>query len=436
MNKIAVFFFLGLVVQTSAIVVQDYSAAEAAPSSSGYDLDWGYVYNYKESSAVAVGGGWLLTAKHVADDPGTGALSVDGTDYLQQQIVYHPTADLALVRFDKAFPGSYDLYSGYIPASLTDPKLSVLMVGYGATGVVSTASWESAPGWSYGGKGVKRWGSQKIDDSSVVGSHFSLYFNLSNTTYEAGVGTGDSGGGVFYKEGATWKLAGIMTSVHADIYGYDYLNAMSMPFYADWVAETIPEPAAVGLIGFGSIGLFLARARRQRNLSGRTLLPIRHDEHLCDRFYEVKIEEATLREKLTESLVCLLKRRPHSRITLLSTSMEKIPSCMGRRIRFLRNLMVRVYSAVSHRMIAIKSAVTRIGTRGIDCMLDKISCGKMVRPMNARRSHPVKRSMVKGLDLFLDKICFDKVMLMNQQLQKYIRSAIKKAFMDYSIKDR
>ncbi len=50
MYKTAVFYFLGMVVPVSAIVVQDYSAAEAAPSSSGLDLDWGYVYNYKGSS--------------------------------------------------------------------------------------------------------------------------------------------------------------------------------------------------------------------------------------------------------------------------------------------------------------------------------------------------------------------------------------------------
>ena len=102
------FFFLSLVLPVSAIVVQDYTLAEAAPAG----LDWNYVYNYKGSSAVSVGEGWLLTAAHVADDGGDGSLTIGTTVYQQQQIEYHPNADLALVRYDKAFPGSYGLYTG------------------------------------------------------------------------------------------------------------------------------------------------------------------------------------------------------------------------------------------------------------------------------------------------------------------------------------
>ncbi len=90
MRKIAFFCILGLVMPVSAIVVQDYVAAEAAPSDAGLDLDWDYVYNYKGSSAVSVGGGWLLTAEHVADDGVSGSLTIDGMVYTQQEIVPHP----------------------------------------------------------------------------------------------------------------------------------------------------------------------------------------------------------------------------------------------------------------------------------------------------------------------------------------------------------
>ncbi len=98
-----------------------------------------------------------------------------------------------------------------------------------------------------------------------------MYFNSSRTDYEAGAGFGDSGGGVFYKG----QLAGITVSVGG---GFSVMNAMSMPYYADWIAaETIPEPAAIGLMGFGTIGLFLARTKRRRKLVGRSLFPIRGD---------------------------------------------------------------------------------------------------------------------------------------------------------------
>ena len=52
MYKITVFCLFGLVVPASAIVVQTNSIAESAP----VGFNWDYVYNYKGSSAVSVGG--------------------------------------------------------------------------------------------------------------------------------------------------------------------------------------------------------------------------------------------------------------------------------------------------------------------------------------------------------------------------------------------
>ena len=108
MHKIVALCFVGWVASTSAIMVQDYATAETAPSG----LDWSYVHYYKGSSAVAVDAYWTLTAAHVADDAGTGALSIDGTIYNQQEVVYHDSADLALIRYDRALPGHYPLFTG------------------------------------------------------------------------------------------------------------------------------------------------------------------------------------------------------------------------------------------------------------------------------------------------------------------------------------
>ena len=92
-----------------AIAVADLVVAESSPTQvTAYaDFDWDFVYNYKGSSAVAVDDYWLITAAHVADDGGSGALTIHGEVYTQMQRVYHPTADLALVRYDKALPGFY-----------------------------------------------------------------------------------------------------------------------------------------------------------------------------------------------------------------------------------------------------------------------------------------------------------------------------------------
>lgn len=267
--------------------------AEAAPSG----LDWSHVHNYKGSSAVAVGGYWILTAAHVAIEGGTGALSIDGATYNQQEIVYHGSADLALVRYDKAFPGYYPLYTGNLLPQDTDPKLSVLMVGYGTIGSVFSTFWTD----SGAGRGTRRWGSQEIDNTAIkrykVGDAFTanngfwMDFDLGNTVYEAGAGSGDSGGGTFYNDGGIWKLAGINTLIAGSGGEYSATFAVSMPDYASWVVETIPEPGIASLMGLSTVGLFLFRAKHRRKLAGGSLF-LMGRESLCDTFYILE-ERAT-----------------------------------------------------------------------------------------------------------------------------------------------
>jgi len=285
MHRIVVLCFVGWIASASAITVQDYTVAEAAP----FGLDWSHVHNYKGSSAVAVGGYWMLTAAHVAIEGGTGALSIDGGIYNQQEIVYHGSADLALVRYDKAFPGYYSLYTGNLLPQDADPKLSVLMVGYGTIGSVFPTFWTD----SGSGRGTKRWGSQEIDKTAIrrykVGDAFTanngfwMDFDLGNTVYEAGAGVGDSGGGTFYNEGGIWKLAGINTLIAGSGGEYSSTFAVSMPDYAGWVVETIPEPGIASLMGLSTVGLFLSRSKRRRNLAGGSLFLIGR-ESLCDTF--------------------------------------------------------------------------------------------------------------------------------------------------------
>jgi hypothetical protein len=208
--------FLMMAGVAPAIVVEDYSVATNAPP----DLNWDYVYNYKSSSAVAVGTHWLLTAAHVADDGGTGAITVGTTTYTQQEIIFHDTADLALVRYDREFPGFYPLYTGEIYTTkwgLLKTYVELVMVGFGFDGVASDSSFTQGSS-----DGVKRWGTNKGEAEAAISADisddgiadvstkcFRMDFNLDESNHEAGANKHDSGGPVFINNNGTWALTGI-----------------------------------------------------------------------------------------------------------------------------------------------------------------------------------------------------------------------------------
>ena len=105
---------LGTCVDVQAIATVNDTISAQSPTNEGYSLNWDYIYKYKNASSVAVDHYWILTAAHVGDDEGTGSLVIGGEIYTQQEIIFHPTADLALVRYDKPFPGYYGLHEGEI----------------------------------------------------------------------------------------------------------------------------------------------------------------------------------------------------------------------------------------------------------------------------------------------------------------------------------
>jgi hypothetical protein len=249
-----VYFLTGLAAR--AIITGDNSIAETDPSGIN-GLNWNDVYNYKNSSAVAVDPYWILTAAHVADDPPGGNLMIGSTTYYQQEIVYHATADLALVRYDKTLPGYYDLYSG--PLYAGD---DILMVGFGNTGTVSATSYTD----SGGGNGTKRWGRNEIDSAGWLGDTYVLGagFNQSATTLEAGVGFYDSGGGSFIHDGGEWKLVGINIS-RGPSSPYTDSYMASIPTYESWVTGVVPEPGTS--INLAIIAVVFAVTKRLRYMS-------------------------------------------------------------------------------------------------------------------------------------------------------------------------
>ncbi len=253
--SISLFVLLTIIINHTnvyAIAVDDYTVAEESPSNVGYNLDISYIYHYKGASAVAIDHYWLLTAAHIGDNGGTGELIINGETFTQQEVVFHDQADLALVRFDKPFPGYYFI-DGIINHKAggfwgTTTWYELIMAGYGYDGNVGNDYFTQ--GSSYG---VLRWGTNRgtkeetevIDVGESTGmrtsSCFTVEFDLNDTDYEAGGNIRDSGGAVFATNSiGEWALAGIIAyrAVNNDANGTGNA-AVKISDYTNWIKSII-----------------------------------------------------------------------------------------------------------------------------------------------------------------------------------------------------
>ena len=244
---------LGACVDARAIATANDTTSAQNPTNHGYSLDWDYIYKYKNSSSVAVDHYWILTAAHVGDDGGTGSLNIDGEIYTQQEVIFHPTADLALVRYDKPFPGYYGLHAGEIHNGKSGGARvydELIMAGYGRTGTVTQTTFENGPS----GNGTKRWGTNEgtgtetTINANVGGSVgnvstlcFLMDFDLSDTSYEAGAAQHDSGGPVFIERDSVWSLTGINLYLSGTAPGFSGNYASMIHDYTSWIKSMIVD---------------------------------------------------------------------------------------------------------------------------------------------------------------------------------------------------
>lgn len=278
--------FLATSPSSFGIAVIDYTTAETNPADTGtgYNMDWGNVYRVTGSGAgtgVAISDHWLITANHVASNtPADHNLTIGSETYTGLEVVNHnaaddpehtDNADLSLIRYDKTFPGFYDLYDG----SVTDTD--TLLVGYGRTGTVTDNPGPQTDYYNddFSGAGTKRWGTNTVSqlyaatDSQYgyTSEGYSQRFRVEDTDFEAGGLPGDSGGGSFIYDGSDWRLAGVNILVlisTRDLNGdgndqNDYVGTFSasMPEYQTWITSVIPEPTTLLLlVSAGALCLF------------------------------------------------------------------------------------------------------------------------------------------------------------------------------------
>lgn len=184
---------------------------------------WQWQIQYENALATAIAPEFFITAKHVFQGVG-GTIHYEGQAFTTVAAWSSPTSDLTILKVDHPFSSWAPLYQGSDEVGKT---LTVFGRGTqrGDPVNVAGASTTTLRGWVWGTPDYQqRWGQNVV--SSVedytgqrLGKMLSAGFDRVSTpgdpttagglAEEATLSTGDSGGGVFIREGGQWKLAGI-----------------------------------------------------------------------------------------------------------------------------------------------------------------------------------------------------------------------------------
>ena len=161
----------------------------------------------------------FITAKHLGGVVGD-KFSLNGIEYTTAAFFDDPDSDLRIWRIRESFPSYAQLYPR------TDELGKDLVVfGRGTQRgdevTVSSLFGGVAKGWLWGlADGRKRWGENQVGEVVSNGSNprvrgglLRAPFNSDAGPNEAHLSAGDSGGGLFVKDGPTWKLAGVNFTV-------------------------------------------------------------------------------------------------------------------------------------------------------------------------------------------------------------------------------
>ena len=248
-----------LAAPASALVPGETStAAFATPGGPYEDMTVDYVGQVQAGSAVAVADRYFLTARHFSISVGN-TIDLYGSTYQVQEIFNAPPlagetkpVDMKLLKVSSMIPGHYDLYDGSL--SVGD---EAILVGTGYTGTVNVNdTWT----WSTSTTRQRRWGTNRYDlttmyeTSSYSSRVHRMNFTTGDTTFEVGLASGDSGGGMFVRDAADgqWKLAGI--NAYVDRSGgpmppYNISYAVAVSDSAYWIRNTIKLLADVNTNG-------------------------------------------------------------------------------------------------------------------------------------------------------------------------------------------
>lgn len=267
-------------------VIFDYTGSPTfntqAPIGTLTNSGWQYEGLWNNFLGTAIAPNFFLTASHVGGNVGD-SFTLGSTAYVTTAFFDDPNSDLRIWQVAGTLPTFALLYT-----KSNEVGKSLVVIGRGTQRGDDVMLGGTLHGWLWGASdGVERWGENVVSGtanfSAGLGSMLVARFDHNAGTNEATLSVGDSGGAVFLKDGATWKLAGINYAVDGpyssspdgsaatqaalfDQSGFYEASgsgvvAVSGPgeFYATrvstnqtWINSVIPEPSAVVLAMLGA----------------------------------------------------------------------------------------------------------------------------------------------------------------------------------------
>lgn len=263
------------------------------------------------TSAVAVGPFWVMTARHTVGSSGNTGWKFKLDDYPEEYrsvlVVRHPTDDIALVKVDKPLPGWYEPYSGG-----SDVGAIGTMVGYGNTGTWNGSQWQYTNSYGTKRKGTNRMTFQQFLDLGSVrgtfligdfdGNGIDTWGDGGPTQEEVTLGGGDSGGPTLLLVSGEHKVIGIHSWVgnvsggppppqYGSIWGDIRVAA-----YANFINSSMDQTAAVS--DFEVLrGLHLAGGLQQMRFddNDRLVVEARRPSEVAAPSVEVEVRGSTTR---------------------------------------------------------------------------------------------------------------------------------------------
>jgi hypothetical protein len=246
------------------------------------DPGFGYVgVSQLDRSTVYLGGGWFITANH---NGAPSTITMDGSVYSYAASSWTRLTNSVGAGIDLALFRITEAPSGGVTISTAGPSVddAIVMIGNGRDRTSDLIKWDSSwnvvtkgngtySGYEYSGSETAlRWGNNTVYATNLVANGVICFASaFDNITGEGQGSPGDSGGGVFVKNGTEWELAGIMLYVgtfsnqlaNTAVFGNStYMADLSK--YRDQINQVIPEPTTGTLLA--GVALVFGVIKRMR----------------------------------------------------------------------------------------------------------------------------------------------------------------------------